>query len=298
MEVNSVVTQSVGTTSVVSNNTGQKNKQSLFIASDQNKTDATKTSNSSLSQPDAVKLKTHVAKTVPVKPQSIKQLEELAQKYNIIIPEGEKIEKHQTEIVKAVVIAKSKEYNIPLAIAMGVSGQESDWTMWRNVSKELPELNRNKNDNGNVISTDWGVMQINDKSHFHVFPKVKKNLEANVEYGLKYLVAQYKVYHGSMGMGFGDWDVAIASYNLGSRPRTVEKVTMGKIYINRVRAKAKKLGLITTYEVKKGDSLALIAKNELGNSKLWTEIYELNKAKIDGIENLKIGAILELPKAK
>jgi len=282
MGINSIVSQGVGTTSVAKDTTTNKNKVVAHVAK------------STLAQTDKVQL-SKTAKAPPPKPQSIKQLEELAVKYNVTIPEGEKIDKYQTDIVKAIVTTKAQEYNIPLAIALGVSGHESGWKMWKNVSKESLQNCRNKDDEGNVISTDWGVMQINDKSHSHVFPKAKKNIEANVDYGLRYLSGQYKTYHGSLGMGFGDWDMAIASYNLGSRPRTVEKVTMGKIYIHKVRVQAKSLGLINTYEVKKGDTLGIIAKNELGNSKLWPEIYELNKPKIDGIENLKIGTILELP---
>jgi LysM repeat protein len=50
-----------------------------------------------------------------------------------------------------------------------------------------------------------------------------------------------------------------------------------------------------TYEVKEGDSLSTIAKKELGSTKRWTEIYELNRTRISDPAKIKVGMKLTLP---
>jgi nucleoid-associated protein YgaU len=50
-----------------------------------------------------------------------------------------------------------------------------------------------------------------------------------------------------------------------------------------------------TYTVKKGDTLAIIAQHELGNSKRAHEIAELNKKTIKDPDNVPLGAVLTLP---
>jgi nucleoid-associated protein YgaU len=52
-----------------------------------------------------------------------------------------------------------------------------------------------------------------------------------------------------------------------------------------------------TYTVKKGDTLAEIAKHELGNSKRAREIVELNRRTIKDPDNVPLGAVLTLPSA-
>jgi nucleoid-associated protein YgaU len=52
-----------------------------------------------------------------------------------------------------------------------------------------------------------------------------------------------------------------------------------------------------SYTVKKGDTLADIAKHELGSSKRAHEIVELNKKTIHDPDNLPLGAVLTLPAA-
>jgi nucleoid-associated protein YgaU len=49
------------------------------------------------------------------------------------------------------------------------------------------------------------------------------------------------------------------------------------------------------YRVKEGDSLSKIAQRELGASKRWQEIYELNADKLAGQDVLKIGMELRIP---
>jgi len=50
-----------------------------------------------------------------------------------------------------------------------------------------------------------------------------------------------------------------------------------------------------TYVVKEGDTLSTIAKRELGSTKLWTEIYELNRTRISDPAKIKVGMKLTLP---
>jgi len=49
------------------------------------------------------------------------------------------------------------------------------------------------------------------------------------------------------------------------------------------------------YVVKEGDTLSTIASKELGSSKKWTEIYELNRARISDPARIKVGMKLTLP---
>lgn len=51
----------------------------------------------------------------------------------------------------------------------------------------------------------------------------------------------------------------------------------------------------TTYTVKKGDSLWLIAKKYLGNGSRYTEIYKLNKDKIKNVNLIYAGQVLLMP---
>ncbi len=52
---------------------------------------------------------------------------------------------------------------------------------------------------------------------------------------------------------------------------------------------------VKTYTIKSGDSFSTIAREHLGSSARWKEIYELNKAKIGKPENLKVGQTIYLP---
>ncbi len=52
---------------------------------------------------------------------------------------------------------------------------------------------------------------------------------------------------------------------------------------------------VKTYTVKSGDSFSTIAREHLGSSSRWKEIFELNKAKIGKPENLRVGQTIYLP---
>lgn len=51
---------------------------------------------------------------------------------------------------------------------------------------------------------------------------------------------------------------------------------------------------IKTYEVKKGDTLSLIAKKYLGDSTRWRELYERNKDIISNPNRIKVGQVIKL----
>jgi nucleoid-associated protein YgaU len=53
-----------------------------------------------------------------------------------------------------------------------------------------------------------------------------------------------------------------------------------------------------TYRVQDGDTLSMIAQRELGTSKRWQEIYELNRRVLDDKVTIKVGMELKLPAAR
>ena len=52
-----------------------------------------------------------------------------------------------------------------------------------------------------------------------------------------------------------------------------------------------------TYRVKEGDTLSTISLHELGTSKRWQEIFQLNRRELDDPQSLKAGMLLKLPPA-
>lgn len=177
---------------------------------------------------------------VPVPPVSFtsarQQLQYLAQKYQVPT-QGLSPEQLQTVVIQTILRVKAREYGIPEAIALGVAGNESGWKMWTNLDKGTVVEGRNIRD-GVLKSSDWGVMQINDKAHGspRVFPRVKYDLEFNIDYGLSFLARQRQTIRGDLGLGLGDWDRTVASYNLGHDPRTAQSLAIARRYVTRVSA--------------------------------------------------------------
>lgn len=52
---------------------------------------------------------------------------------------------------------------------------------------------------------------------------------------------------------------------------------------------------VTTYTVKKGDSLSKIAKAHYGDATQWRKIYEANKERIKNPDLIQPGWVLTLP---
>jgi nucleoid-associated protein YgaU len=49
------------------------------------------------------------------------------------------------------------------------------------------------------------------------------------------------------------------------------------------------------YTVKRGDTLLTIAQRQLGTTKRWKEIRDLNRKRIDNLDNIHVGLVLALP---
>lgn len=95
------------------------------------------------------------------------------------------------------------KYNIPRNILKAVALRESNWTMYDSSGSAVAGKNSS--------STDWGIMQINDKAHPKAFPRAKEDIVYNIEYGAKYLSKQYRRYN--------NWYDAVAAYNAGTAIR-------------------------------------------------------------------------------
>jgi len=157
------------------------------------------------------------------------QLYNLALKYGVKLPKGADMAKYQSQIIREVLAKKAKAMGIPAHIAVGMSGHESGWKMWSNIRTGALIAGRNGSQ-----STDWGAMQINDLAHPEAFPKAKRDLEFNLDYGLRYLKGQRSAYKGSLGLGLGDWDRTVSSYNLGHAPRGPVEMRIAGRYIGSI----------------------------------------------------------------
>jgi nucleoid-associated protein YgaU len=83
------------------------------------------------------------------------------------------------------------------------------------------------------------------------------------------------------------------------RPRTLERVSS---QLDALSDEDVGLGLppaetgqFTLYEVKKGDALRKIAKEHLGSADRATEIYALNRDKLEDMDRIYVGQMLRLP---
>lgn len=179
---------------------------------------------------------------------AVQELKKIGEKYQIVFVPGENLDAYQHKVVKAVVIAKAKEHGIPKNVALGMAGLESEMKMWENVEGKNPIVVQGKNfvwrkDKNHpsakakkiLTSTDWGVMQINDKAHPEAFPGVKDDLEKNIDYGLTLLSSIRHEVKGSLEYGFGDWDRTIGAYNLGHNPSGKDDHRIARRYILAVK---------------------------------------------------------------
>jgi hypothetical protein len=166
------------------------------------------------------------------------QLTALGQKYGV--PFNGNWNTFQKDIIHAIITHKAREHGVPIDIAKGIAGNESNWKMWTDLDKGTVIQGKNIRD-GELKSTDWGVMQINDKAHARAFPRAKNDLEYNIEYGIQFLARQRQSIQGSLGLGLGDWDRTVASYNLGHNPRTEKSLQIATRYVSKVQDKVETL---------------------------------------------------------
>lgn len=177
------------------------------------------------------------ALSVPVNGQPAAQLQALGQKYGVARQAGESLRQYESKVIKAIVRHKAREHGIPERIALGIAANESGFRMWKDTGSAEVLQGRNVRD-GVLKSTDWGVMQINDKAHPRAFPRVQNDLEYNIDYGLSYLARQRSRIQGSLGLGLGDWDRTVASYNLGHDPKTARALSIAQRYVGKVTQRA------------------------------------------------------------
>lgn len=168
------------------------------------------------------------------------QLVALGQKYGVPYTSGQDDKTFQKQVIQRVIRHKARAYGIPERIALAIAMNESGQKMWSDLEKGTLVAGRNVRD-GVLKSTDWGVMQINDKAHPRAFPRVKADLEYNIDYGLSYLARQRARIQGDLGLGFGDWDRTIASYNLGHNPSTARAYAIAERYVSHVQKRAQSL---------------------------------------------------------
>ncbi len=161
------------------------------------------------------------------------QIMDMGKKYQI--PYTGDIDSYQKRVVKAVIMHKALEYGVPMNVALGVAGNESGWKMWSNIQKGTLVNCKNPN------STDWGAMQINDHAHTKAFPRAKNDLEYNIDYGMQFLSNRQNKIKGSLGLGFGEWDRTIASYNLGHNPKSTRDYEIANKYVSRVKNQSLKV---------------------------------------------------------
>ncbi|GIW23163.1 MAG: hypothetical protein KatS3mg068_2170 [Candidatus Sericytochromatia bacterium] len=163
------------------------------------------------------------------------QIMDLGRKYNV--PFDGNINTYQSKVIKVALVSKARQMGIPENVALGIAGNESEWRMWSDVDKGIVVQGKNIR-NGVLKSTDWGVMQINDKAHPKAFPRAKYDLEYNIDYALNLLAKKRINIKGSLGLGFGDWDRTIASYNLGHNPVTKSSYQKANKYVSKVKQKS------------------------------------------------------------
>lgn len=168
------------------------------------------------------------------------QLVALGQKYGVPYTPGQDEKQFQKQVIQQVIRHKARTHGIPERIALAIAMNESGQKMWSDLDKGTLVAGRNVRD-GVLKSTDWGVMQINDKAHPRAFPRAKTDLEYNIDYGLSYLARQRQRVQGDLNLGFGDWDRTIASYNLGHNPSTERAYAIAERYVSHVQQRAQSL---------------------------------------------------------
>jgi nucleoid-associated protein YgaU len=206
----------------------------------------------------------------------------------------------QSRFIRATVRQQAHMHGVPEAVALGISGHESGgWKMWPRVHKKLSQralFNQNFDPSGEVASTDWGVMQINDVAHPQAFPRARYDVEYNIAFGMALLAKTHGVYQGSLNMGFGVWDTTVAAYHLGHAPRP-EEMEHTRQYIQKTQAVLQASGLRHTlnYTVMPGDTLDRIAQKQYGDASQWERIWRKNRGHLSHPTRVRVGQELVIP---
>lgn len=218
------------------------------------------------------------------------QLQTLAHRYAYLE------HKNPQALIQAAVRQHALVHHIPLTVALGISGHESGgWQMWQEKS-QAPLANINYHQNGHVASTDWGVMQINDRAHPEAFPRARQDIAYNIAFGMALLAETHKVYRGSLNLGFGAWDTTIAAYHLGHAPAAAEMPQVQR-YIKQMKTLLQTEQLLPeiVYTIQPGDTLERIANRHYGRTQQWERIWQHNQGRLADPAHLPVGIDLRIP---
>lgn len=145
------------------------------------------------------------------------QMQRLSVKYGVR-PQAD-VKAWQKALVTAIITAESRAQGIDPALPLSVAYHESRLQMWSDPRTGKVVHNDNLR-NGTLSSTDFGVMQINNKAHARAFPQVANDMEANIRYGVSLLARIDRKYGQDLGLGLGRWDAVYVVYGLGHVPKT------------------------------------------------------------------------------
>jgi len=105
--------------------------------------------------------------------------------------------------IKELIVSTAKKHKVPADIALAVAWKETGWNHYSDDGTVV--AGRNCNKNGKLISTDWGIMQVNDHAHPQAFPRAKTDIRYNIDFSVRLLKSLYKEQ--------GSWQKAIRAYN-------------------------------------------------------------------------------------
>jgi hypothetical protein len=145
------------------------------------------------------------------------QMQRLSAKYGVC-PQAD-VKAWQKALVTAIITAEARAQGISPALPLSVAYHESRLQMWTDPRTGTIVHNDNMR-NGSLSSTDFGVMQINNKAHARAFPQVANDMEANIRYGVSLLARIDRKYGQDLGLGLGRWDAVYVVYGLGHLPKT------------------------------------------------------------------------------
>lgn len=106
-------------------------------------------------------------------------------------------------LVEREIEQAAQRAQVPPDVLKAIAWQETGWQHYSHGNRVQRNPNRNKA--GVVVSTDWGIIQINDRAHPRAFPRVKTDPRYNLEYGGRLLRSLYQEN--------GTWEKAVERYN-------------------------------------------------------------------------------------
>ncbi len=113
----------------------------------------------------------------------------------------------RTEVIDYIK-EECERIGLPVEIGLAIAWTESRMQQFDKNGK--PVVNENKDKNDQVVSADWGIMQINDKAWKGVydFDSIKSNWQYNVRAGLEIALGNYNA-----AVKAGETNVARATYS-------------------------------------------------------------------------------------